>query len=92
MRGLGAVWLRALLGKVSESERRRRAYKRRWRRRRLKLQRALWWVATHGLDEKAPTHMHKKLQGLRRSDERGFMQEILPLYGLQPPNEGTRQA
>jgi hypothetical protein len=86
MSGLGAEWLRALVGKVSESDRRRRAWKRTWRRRLLTLQRALSWVATHELDEKPPTHLHKNLQDARRSDDRGFMQEILPLYGLQPPS------
>jgi hypothetical protein len=85
MSGLGAEWLRALVGKVSDSDRRRRAWKRTRRRRLLTLQRAASWVATHKLDETPPTHLHKSLQDARRSDECYFMKELLPQLGLQPP-------
>jgi hypothetical protein len=82
MSGLGAVWLRALVGKVTESERRRRAWKRTWRRRLLTMRRAALWVATHALDEKPPTELHKSIQEARRFDESSFMKEILPQVGL----------
>ena len=89
MSGLGAVWLRQLLGHVSASERKRRASKRTERRFLLKLQRATTWVATHGLDERPPTEMHKTIQNARRQDERRFMKELLPQIGLEQPGDGA---
>ena len=83
--------LRALVGKVPEAVWRRRAWKRTRRRRRLMLQRAAWWVATHELDAKPPTELHRSLQDVRRSHERFFKEELLPQLGLEPPSEGTFQ-
>ena len=76
--------MRQLLGHVPASERKRRASKRTERRFLLKLQRAATWVATHGLDERPPTEIHKTLQDVRRADERRFMKELLPQIGLEP--------
>jgi hypothetical protein len=72
--------------KIPESRRKKHAYKRLWRRRRLITQRAALWVATHGLNAKPPTELHRKLQAARRQDETFFIAEFLPVVmGLLSP-------
>src|SRR5262249_35832784 len=86
MSGIGAEWLRALVQKIPKSRRRRRAQERARRRRRLTLLRAAVWVASHQLDSKPPTRLHRALQDYRRSDPIGFMEEWLPvIMGVLSP-------
>jgi hypothetical protein len=85
MSGIGAEWLRALGEEIPDPVRLLRARRRTRRRRRLTLQRVASWVATHSLDAKPPTRMHKNLQDLRRADDRYFVEELLPMLMDQAP-------
>ena len=44
------------------------------------------WVATHPVDAKPPTEMHRTLQAARRQDEVYFREEFLPvIMGVLSP-------
>ena len=86
MSGIGAGLLRALVGKTPKSIRAKRASKRTQRRRRMMIQQAAQWAATHELDAKPPTHLHETMQEFRRADPSYFFDEFQPqLMGLLPP-------
>jgi hypothetical protein len=77
---MGAELLRALVGKTPKAIQKKRAYKRKWRRRRLMAQQAALWVANHDLDAKPPSELHRTFQEARRSDPVYFFEECLPHF------------